>query len=101
MMTLVGQYGAKKWSVIASHLPGRMGKQCRERWHNHLDPNIRKGVAWTEGDDRIIIEFIQRFGECGKARPPQTRPCATAIAALHLRLRLRLRLRLLPHPLAL
>ena len=34
-----------KWSVIASKLPGRNGKQCRERWHNQLDPNILKS-AW-------------------------------------------------------
>jgi hypothetical protein len=23
-------------------LEGRSGKQCRERWHNHLDPNVNK-----------------------------------------------------------
>lgn len=28
-------------------LEGRSGKQCRERWHNHLDPNVNKWV-WTE-----------------------------------------------------
>lgn len=33
-------------SVIAKHLPHRKGKQCRERWFNHLDPNIKKG-DWT------------------------------------------------------
>jgi myb proto-oncogene protein len=21
---------------------GRIGKQCRERWHNHLNPDIKK-----------------------------------------------------------
>lgn len=30
-MQLVKQYGAKRWSLIAMHLPGRVGKQCRER----------------------------------------------------------------------
>ena len=30
-MSLVEQYGPKRWSVIALHLPGRIGKQCRER----------------------------------------------------------------------
>lgn len=37
--------GGVKWSVIASALPGRIGKQCRERWFNHLDPSIKKGAA--------------------------------------------------------
>lgn len=28
---LINKYGPKRWSVIALHLPGRVGKQCRER----------------------------------------------------------------------
>ncbi len=39
---LIKKYGAKKWAKIAQKIPQREGKQCRERWHNHLDPNIRK-----------------------------------------------------------
>ena len=31
VMELVSKLGPKKWSLIASHLPGRIGKQCRER----------------------------------------------------------------------
>eukprot|EP01083_Nonionella_stella_P055980 147631_1 len=38
VIELVQKYGPKKWSLIARHLPGRIGKQCRERWHNHLNP---------------------------------------------------------------
>jgi hypothetical protein len=29
---MVSKYGAKKWSTIAQALPGRIGKQCRERY---------------------------------------------------------------------
>ena len=32
IVELVGKFGAKKWSVIAQSLPGRIGKQCRERF---------------------------------------------------------------------
>jgi len=32
--------------MIAKHVPGRLGKQCRERWHNHLNPCILK-VDWS------------------------------------------------------
>lgn len=28
----------EKWVVIATQVAYRNGKQCRERWHNHLDP---------------------------------------------------------------
>jgi len=31
-----------KWSQVAEQLPGRIGKQCRERWFNHLDKGIVK-----------------------------------------------------------
>ena len=43
----VMKFGAKNWSYIAQALPGRIGKQCRERWHNHLNPDIKKN-KWTE-----------------------------------------------------
>ena len=45
---LVKENGTQQWAVIAERLnnelkfPGRSGKQCRERWHNHLDPMILK-----------------------------------------------------------
>jgi hypothetical protein len=42
VIEMVGKYGLKKWSVIAKHLQGRLGKQCRERWYNHLNPHIRR-----------------------------------------------------------
>ena len=32
MIELVRKFGPKHWSRIAAHLPGRVGKQCRERF---------------------------------------------------------------------
>uniref|UniRef100_A0A0K8SHY4 Transcriptional activator Myb n=1 Tax=Lygus hesperus TaxID=30085 RepID=A0A0K8SHY4_LYGHE len=61
VIRLVEHYGAKKWTLIARHLKGRIGKQCRERWHNHLNPNIKK-TAWTEEEDRIIYDAHQKLG---------------------------------------
>ena len=61
MRELVATHGAKKWSLIAGFLPGRIGKQCRERWHNHLNPVIVK-QAWSEEEDRIILEAHQQKG---------------------------------------
>ena len=53
--------GVTKWSEIAERIPGRIGKQCRERWFNHLDPRIKKG-AWSEEEDKILIESQNRMG---------------------------------------
>ncbi|CBI20888.3 unnamed protein product, partial [Vitis vinifera] len=61
MMKLVKIYGPKKWSNIAKHLPGRIGKQCRERWHNHLNPAINK-EAWTEEEDLALMHAHQIHG---------------------------------------
>jgi hypothetical protein len=61
VVELVGKYGAKKWSLIASNLPGRIGKQCRERWHNHLNPEISK-EAWKEEEDRTILQAHMTLG---------------------------------------
>ena len=32
VVELVRRYGPKRWSLIAQHLKGRIGKQCRERY---------------------------------------------------------------------
>jgi hypothetical protein len=53
--------GRVKWSTIAEKLPGRIGKQCRERWFNHLDPNIKKG-EWALEEDKILFEAQKKFG---------------------------------------
>ena len=55
MRHLVGMHGSRSWTLVAQHLPGRTGKQCRERWHNHLDHDIRKD-AWTVEEDRMLLE---------------------------------------------
>ena len=57
MIELVGKYGVKSWSLIATYLTGRLGKQCRERWYNHLSPVISK-VPWSLEEDRVIVEVI-------------------------------------------
>lgn len=48
-------------SLIATQFPGRSGKQCRERWLNHLDTRVRKS-AWTGGEDVVLCEAQGRLG---------------------------------------
>eukprot|EP00741_Cyanophora_paradoxa_P014306 tig00020780_g13797.t2 len=75
VINLVRQYGAKKWSEIAKHLPGRIGKQCRERWHNHLNPDIRKGEWTKEEEDHLIRlhhEMGNKWAEIAKHLPGRT-----------------------------
>jgi hypothetical protein len=57
----VAANGPSKWAGLATRLPGRIAKQCRERWCNHLDPAI-KTVAWSPEEDNILIAAVQQCG---------------------------------------
>jgi hypothetical protein len=54
LLQLVTENGPRRWSYIASNMKGRIGKQCRERYYNHLDPNLKKDW-WKPEEDRTII----------------------------------------------
>ena len=60
MLQLVEQHRPQRWTAIAEHLPGRMGKQCRERWHNHLNPRIKK-INWSREEEWILFLMHRQF----------------------------------------
>ncbi|CAH8362767.1 unnamed protein product [Eruca vesicaria subsp. sativa] len=67
LIQLVEKYGLQKWSHIAQVLPGRIGKQCRERGGKE---------TWTEEEDKVLIEFHKEIGnkwaEIAKRLPGRT-----------------------------
>jgi myb proto-oncogene protein len=73
----VQTHGGKNWNKIAAMVPGRTKIQCRNRWHDALNPNIaltaRRTGTWTEDEDLKLKAAVQMHG--GKN-------CWNAIAAM-------------------
>lgn len=61
LIHLVEENGAGRWSFISSHFSDRIGKQCRERWYNHLDPNVNK-TQWSKEEEWILFILHKRLG---------------------------------------
>lgn len=53
--------GKVKWTHVGAHMEGRSGKQCRERWHNHLSPKVLK-TEWTPEEDDLIKTKVNELG---------------------------------------
>ncbi|GIL74303.1 hypothetical protein Vretimale_1999 [Volvox reticuliferus] len=51
---LIATYGTKNWSIVAAGIKGRSGKSCRLRWHNQLNPDVKK-EPFSEWEDAVII----------------------------------------------
>ncbi|ODV60432.1 uncharacterized protein ASCRUDRAFT_25882, partial [Ascoidea rubescens DSM 1968] len=49
------------WDAISKELPNRKPKDCRKRWSNSLDPNLRKG-KWTPEEDMLLLRAYERHG---------------------------------------
>ena len=73
----VQKHGPRQWSLIAAEMGyngkdgtvnHRTGKQCRERWHNHLDPSIKKGI-WGKEEDKLLIDS-HRKGQVKVSKSP-------------------------------
>ena len=57
----VAAHGPRCWQQVTEFVPMRSAKQCRERWFNHLDPNVIN-KDWTPEEDQVIFEKHQQIG---------------------------------------
>ena len=81
IIELVNKYGTSNWTIIANEMAllykskHRNGKQCRERWHNHLDPIVNKD-NWTEQEENILfnkqLEYGNKWSDIAKYLPGRT-----------------------------
>jgi hypothetical protein len=61
LMDAVFNMGTASWTKIASEVPGRTARQCRERWTHYLCTG-RTESSWTEEEDLLLIEKIGEVG---------------------------------------
>ena len=62
LVSLIRAHGANQWANIAKEIPGRVGKQCRERWQNHLNPDVNRAAEWSEEEERALFEWHETLG---------------------------------------
>ena len=53
--------GNNKWAKISELVPGRSGKQCRERWMVTLNPEISK-IDWKYEEDITLLKLQKEWG---------------------------------------
>jgi hypothetical protein len=61
IVAFVSRTGPRNWVKLAEMLPGRIGKQCRERWTNHLSPEVARS-GWTAAEDARLVDLFRNYG---------------------------------------
>lgn len=61
------EVGINDWTTVARRVREgegnvqRTGKQCRERWYNHLDPTVNKD-SWSYEEELLLFAAHKRMG---------------------------------------
>ncbi|KAK8887048.1 hypothetical protein M9Y10_038084 [Tritrichomonas musculus] len=61
LLHAVQSLGTGDWHIIASRVPGRNARQCRERWNNYVNPALIS-APWTAEEDCFLMEKYQELG---------------------------------------
>ena len=62
LVVLVQRQGASNWVRISQHIQTRSPKQCRERYHQNLKPNLNHNPI-TEDEGRLIEQLVNTMGK--------------------------------------
>jgi hypothetical protein len=58
------KYGGKNWDAVAALVPSRTRNQCAGRWHDTLDPSIRRTERtgkWTPDEDKALKHAVEIY----------------------------------------
>lgn len=62
LSSLVDTVGTSHWYLIASKMPGRTPRQCRDRWNHYLAPQTNVS-EWTPEEDQLLLNKIKEIGK--------------------------------------
>jgi pre-mRNA-splicing factor CDC5/CEF1 len=54
----VQKYGKQQWARVASLLNKKTAKQAKARWHEWLDPSIRK-TEWSRAEEEKLLHLAK------------------------------------------
>ena len=54
----VMKYGKNQWARVASLLNRKSAKQCKARWHEWLDPSIKK-TEWSREEEEKLLHLAK------------------------------------------
>lgn len=58
---LVRLFGTVEWGSIAARMPTRNARQCRDRYNNYVNPNLKTG-GWTQTEDEQLENLYALHG---------------------------------------
>lgn len=61
LKSAVNVFGTSNWKIIASLVPGRNPRQCRDRYTNYLAPGLVR-LEWSDEEDKLLAEKFKEFG---------------------------------------
>jgi hypothetical protein len=61
ILRAVGDNKYPDWNAVALHVPGKTGRQCRERFQHYLSPTLTQ-APWTPAEDDLVKRLFGEYG---------------------------------------
>jgi hypothetical protein len=61
LKVLVKENGTQDWIKVASLMPQRDSRQCKERWFHYLAPELVQS-PWNQEEDTLLLTKVAEFG---------------------------------------
>ncbi|KAJ1282535.1 hypothetical protein BS78_03G059900 [Paspalum vaginatum] len=62
LQRLAKEHGFHSWRRVASHLPGRSTKECRDRWRHCLARDVYHRPFTASDDDELVRLYVRHAG---------------------------------------